>query len=56
MSEGAGDLRASRLAELERRKAEARRPGTERAIEAQRAKGKMTARERIEYLLEEESF
>jgi acetyl-CoA carboxylase carboxyltransferase component len=56
MSDMAGDLRASRLAELERRKAEARRPGTERAIEAQRAKGKMTARERIEHLLDAGSF
>ena len=56
MSDTAGDLRAARLAELERRKAEARQPGTERAIEAQRAKGKLTARERIEYLLDPGSF
>ena len=56
MSDTAGDLRAARLAELERRKAEAHQPGTERAIEAQRAKGKLTARERIEYLLDAGSF
>jgi acetyl-CoA carboxylase carboxyltransferase component len=56
MSDTAGDLRAARLAELERRKAQARQPGTERAIEAQRAKGKLTARERIEYLLDAGSF
>lgn len=47
---------AERLAELEARKAEARIAGGEKAIERHRSKGKMTARERIEYLLDEDSF
>ena len=44
------------LAELEKRRAEARLGGGERRIEAQHAKGKLTARERIELLLDEGSF
>lgn len=56
MSEASGSLRAQRLEDLARRKQEASRPGTERAIEAQRQKGKMTARERVEYLLDPDSF
>jgi acetyl-CoA carboxylase carboxyltransferase component len=47
---------AERLAELGARKAEARVAGGEYAIERHQAKGKMTARERIEYLLDEDSF
>jgi len=47
---------AQRLAELEARKAEARRAGGDAAIERHEAKGKMTARDRIEYLFDEESF
>jgi len=47
---------AERLAELEARKAEAREAGGAKAIERHHAKGKMTARERIEYLLDEGSF
>ena len=47
---------ADRLAELEARKAEARVAGGEKAIERQKQNGRMTARERIEYLLDEESF
>ena len=47
---------AQRLAELEARKAEARLAGGEAAIERHQAKGKMTARERIEYLFDEDSF
>jgi len=47
---------AERLAELEARKQEARNAGGEKAIERHKAKGKMTARERIEYLLDEGSF
>ena len=47
---------AERLAELESRKAEARVAGGEVAISRHQAKGKMTARERIEYLLDEDSF
>src|SRR5688500_19750397 len=45
-----------RLDELAKRKEEARHAGSERAVERQHAKGKMTARERIEYLLDEGSF
>jgi propionyl-CoA carboxylase beta chain len=44
------------LAELERRRAEARMGGGERRIEAQHAKGKLTARERIDLLLDAGSF
>jgi acetyl-CoA carboxylase carboxyltransferase component len=47
---------SERLAQLEARKAEARIAGGQRAIERHQAKGKMTARERIEYLLDEDSF
>src|ERR1700733_14164758 len=47
---------AERLAELEERKNEALHAGSERAVERQHSKGKMTARERIEYLLDEGSF
>ncbi len=44
------------LDELESRRAEARLGGGERRIEAQHAKGKLTARERLEVLLDEGSF
>ena len=44
------------LQELEDRRAMARQGGGERRIEAQHAKGKLTARERIELLLDEGSF
>jgi acetyl-CoA carboxylase carboxyltransferase component len=47
---------SARLAELFERRAEAQRAGTDRAIEAQTAKGKMLARERIDYLLDDGSF
>ncbi|MFZ1062131.1 MAG: acyl-CoA carboxylase subunit beta [Acidimicrobiales bacterium] len=47
---------ADRLAELEARKAEARVAGGAKAIERQKLNGRMTARERIEYLLDEDSF
>ena len=50
------DVMSSRLAELNKRRAEALNAGTARAVEAQRAKGKMTARERVDYLLDEGSF
>ncbi len=45
-----------RLAELAKRKEEALHAGSERSVERQHAKGKMLARERIEYLLDEGSF
>jgi propionyl-CoA carboxylase beta chain len=44
------------LDELERRRDEARMGGGEKRIAAQHAKGKLTARERIEVLLDEGSF
>ncbi len=45
-----------RLEELARRKAEALAGGTPEAIERHHAKGKMTARERVDYLLDDGSF
>ncbi len=47
---------AERLAELAERKSEALNAGSPRAVERQHAKGKLTARERIEYLLDDGSF
>ena len=44
------------LAELDRRRAHARMGGGEARVAAQHAKGKLTARERIELLLDEGSF
>ena len=45
-----------RIADLERRKAEAYQAGSARAIERQHAKGKMLARERVDFLLDPGSF
>ena len=45
-----------RLEELERRKQEALHAGPERAVQRQHEKGKMLARERIEYLLDPGTF
>jgi propionyl-CoA carboxylase beta chain len=47
---------AGKLAELERRRKAAEHAGSEKAIAKQHAKGKMTARERILALLDEDSF
>jgi acetyl-CoA carboxylase carboxyltransferase component len=47
---------SQRLAELKMRKEEALHAGSPRAVERQHQRGKMTARERIEYLLDEGSF
>ena len=47
---------AGKLAELQRRRYEAVHAGSERAVEKQHARGKKTARERIEALLDEGSF
>ncbi|QBI52442.1 acyl-CoA carboxylase subunit beta [Streptomonospora litoralis] len=47
---------AGKLADLQRRRHEAVHAGSERAVEKQHAKGKMTARERIDALLDPESF
>jgi acetyl-CoA carboxylase carboxyltransferase component len=45
-----------KLDELRTRKSQAQAPGTERAIATHRERGKMTARERIDYLLDDGSF
>ncbi|MEU3857879.1 acyl-CoA carboxylase subunit beta [Streptomyces sp. NPDC028722] len=47
---------AGKLADLQRRIHEATHAGSARAVEKQHAKGKLTARERIELLLDEGSF
>ena len=47
---------AERVAELAKMKEEARQPGSERSVKRQHDRGKMLARERIEYLLDEGSF
>jgi propionyl-CoA carboxylase beta chain len=47
---------SANIPELERRRAAALLGGGERRIEAQHAKGKLTARERLEVLLDEGSF
>lgn len=45
-----------RLDDLAQREALALQPGSERSVERQHAKGKMLARERIDYLLDDGSF
>ena len=47
---------AGKLADLEKRRAEAAHAGSQRAVERQHARGKMTARERIDGLLDPGSF
>ncbi|MGH9090924.1 MAG: acyl-CoA carboxylase subunit beta [Acidimicrobiales bacterium] len=47
---------AERLSQLASRREQALHAGSERAVERQHARGKMTARERIDYLLDEGSF
>jgi propionyl-CoA carboxylase beta chain len=47
---------AGKLADLEARLDEAVHAGSERAIEKQHAKGKLTARERVQQLLDKDSF
>src|SRR3954453_4449408 len=47
---------AGKLADFERRAQEATHAGSQRAVEKQHAAGKMTARERIEALLDPGSF
>ncbi|WP_424889866.1 acyl-CoA carboxylase subunit beta [Streptomyces sp. XH2] len=58
MSEPEHDIHttAGKLADLQRRIDEATHAGSARAVEKQHAKGKLTARERIELLLDEGSF
>jgi len=45
-----------RLDDLRRRREEARNAGSEQSVERQHARGKMTARERVDYLVDEDSF
>lgn len=47
---------SANIAELERRRAAARLGGGQKRIDAQHAKGKLTARERVQLLLDEGSF
>ena len=47
---------AERLADLESRRDQARHAGSERSVKRQHDQGKMTARERVEYLLDDGSF
>src|SRR3546814_8468423 len=47
---------SERIADLDEKKAEASQPGSERSIARQQERGKMLARERIDYLLDEGSF
>src|SRR6266851_7563537 len=47
---------SERLADLRQRREQALQAGAPHAIERQHAKGKMTARERIDYLLDDGSF
>ncbi len=47
---------SERISDLERRREEALHAGSERSVERQRSKGKMLARERIDYFLDEGSF
>jgi acetyl-CoA carboxylase carboxyltransferase component len=51
-----GEIMRAVLSEVEKRRVEARLGGGEKRIAAQHAKGKLTARERIEVLLDEGSF
>jgi propionyl-CoA carboxylase beta chain len=44
------------IEQLEQRRAEARLGGGQKRIDAQHAKGKLTARERLDVLLDEGSF
>ena len=47
---------SANIAEMEKRRSAAKLGGGQKRIDAQHAKGKLTARERIEVLLDEDSF
>ena len=47
---------SANIAEMERRRAAAALGGGQKRIDAQHAKGKLTARERLDVLLDEGSF
>ncbi|GAB3652753.1 acyl-CoA carboxylase subunit beta [Streptomyces sparsus] len=51
-----GHTTAGKIADFRQRAAEATHAGSARAVEKQHAKGKLTARERVELLLDEGSF
>ncbi|WP_276247420.1 acyl-CoA carboxylase subunit beta [Haladaptatus sp. YSMS36] len=51
-----GNEGTARVSELEKRREEAANGGGKARIEAQHEKGKLTARERIDYFLDEETF
>ena len=51
-----GDVMQDILQQLEERRAQARLGGGQRRIDTQHSRGKLTARERIEVLLDEGSF
>jgi len=53
---GAPHTTAGKIADLERRRHDAIHAGSERAVERQHARGKMTARERVDGLLDPGSF
>ncbi|MHA1190106.1 MAG: carboxyl transferase domain-containing protein, partial [Alphaproteobacteria bacterium] len=53
---GGGDMAHDVTGELERRRAEARAGGGDARVEAQHARGKLTARERLDVLLDQNSF
>jgi acetyl-CoA/propionyl-CoA carboxylase carboxyl transferase subunit len=55
-SEAPGGSEESPVEELRRRRAESRKGGGEARIERQHDRGKMTAHERVEYLLDEGTF
>ncbi|HET6860327.1 MAG TPA: acyl-CoA carboxylase subunit beta [Streptomyces sp.] len=55
-SQSAAHTTAGKIADLQRRIDEATHAGSERAVEKQHAKGKLTARERIDLLMDEGSF
>jgi len=50
------DTTAGKLEGLEKLRERAAHPASERAVERQREKGKMTARERVEALLDDGTF
>ncbi len=56
LAEPGPDTTAGKIADLQRRRDEAIHAGSARAVERQHAKGKMTARERIDRLLDPGSF
>ena len=47
---------SANIAEMERRREAAKIGGGQKRIDAQHAQGKLTARERLEVLLDEDSF